>query len=151
MAASLGASAITPKCGRIGLRDPPEIIDRLRPAPLSASIDLVDRDHLARLRLGQQILVVETPPGGRIAAEGLAPIGGVAALARRHVENSHLDDIARRGPEQRHRPGADVNTEPLAGTAAVDRGIDRPGATSVDILAVPGPVKDAFRAGIPQD
>jgi len=34
---------------RIGLRRPPEIIDRLRPVPLPCCIDLEDRDDLAGL------------------------------------------------------------------------------------------------------
>ena len=57
---------------RIGLRHPAEIVDGLRPVAFAGGVDLVDRDHLARLRLGQQVVVVKAPPGGRVAAEGLA-------------------------------------------------------------------------------
>ena len=54
---------------RIGLRRPAEIIDRLRPVALPAGIDFVDRADLARLRLGNQVVVLEAPPCRRIASE----------------------------------------------------------------------------------
>src|SRR5258707_223538 len=142
---------VVPDAKGIGLRRPAEVIDCLRPVPISSGIELVDRDHLTRLRLGQQILVVEAPPGGRIAAEGLAFIGWIAAFARLHVEDPDLDDIARRGSANRNRTGTDVNAEPFSGPAAMDRRIHRPGAAPVNILAVPGPVKHALRAGIALD
>ena len=44
---------------RIGLRRPAEIVDRLRPVALTGGVDLVDRADLARLRLVDQLLVVE--------------------------------------------------------------------------------------------
>src|SRR4051794_18598141 len=56
----------------IGLWRPAEIIGGLRPISLPGCINLVDRHHLARLRLGQKILVVESPPGGGIAAKRFA-------------------------------------------------------------------------------
>jgi len=50
------------------LEDPvaSEVINRLGPVSLSTGVDHVDSDHFARLRLGDQFLLVETPPGGRI-------------------------------------------------------------------------------------
>src|SRR5262245_66100670 len=55
----------------IRLRRPLEVVDRLRPVALTGRVDLVDRDHLAWLRIGEQILVVKAPPGGRVTAEAL--------------------------------------------------------------------------------
>ena len=54
---------------RIGLRHPAEVVDRLRPVALPTGIDFVDRANLARFRIGDQLLVVKTPPGRRVAAE----------------------------------------------------------------------------------
>src|SRR5262245_15697981 len=104
MSASFGATPMTPKCGRIGmrtffedvvvllhdrmvdrhawivddlvhdtirigLRNPAEVIDRVRPVLLPAGVDLVDRAHLAGLRFSKQIIVMKAPPGRRVAAE----------------------------------------------------------------------------------
>src|SRR5258708_12836060 len=64
---------------RIGLRRPAEIVDRLRPVALTGGVDLVDRADLARLRLGDQLLVVEAPPCRRVPAACLAALGPLAA------------------------------------------------------------------------
>jgi hypothetical protein len=54
---------------RIGLRHPGEVINRLRPIALAGGIDFVDRANLARFRVGDQVLVVEAPPGRRLENE----------------------------------------------------------------------------------
>jgi hypothetical protein len=51
---------------RISLRRPSQVINRLGRVSLSTGVDHIDSDHFARLRLGDQFLLVETPPGGRI-------------------------------------------------------------------------------------
>jgi hypothetical protein len=54
---------------RVGLRRPLKIVDGLRPIALPGGIDLVDGDDLALLGLGDQLLVMEAPPRGGVAAE----------------------------------------------------------------------------------
>ncbi len=63
---------------RISLRYPAIVVDRLRPVAGARGVDLVDGDHLSRLRIIHQILVMEAPPGGGIAAEGLTLVVGIA-------------------------------------------------------------------------
>src|SRR3954469_12538068 len=116
---------------RIGLRRPAEIVDRLRPVALSAGVDLVDRDDLARLRLGEQLLVVEAPPRGGIAAERLARIGRIGARARLHVHDADFEDVARLGAADEDRTGADVHPEAFTGAAAEQLAVDRSGAAAV--------------------
>jgi hypothetical protein len=55
----------------IGLRGPREIINGFCPVAFASGIDLVDRDHFARLRLGEQVFIVKPPPCGRVAAKSL--------------------------------------------------------------------------------
>ena len=114
-------------------------------------VEFVDRDDLARLRFGNQVVVVEAPPGRRIAAEGAAGKGGIAAGARLHIEDPHLEHIARLGAVDINRAGANMHAEPFAGTAPMDRCVERPGAAPVDILRVLRPVEDALRAGVARD
>src|SRR5947208_1629075 len=64
--------------GRVGLRSPSEIIHGFRPVAFAGGVDLVDRDHFARVRLGEQVLIVKAPPCGRVAAESLSGIFGLA-------------------------------------------------------------------------
>ncbi len=66
-------------------------------------VDLVDRDDLARLRIREEILVVKTPPRSRVAAEALALEPRIRARARPHVDDAHLEDVARHGTLHRHR------------------------------------------------
>ncbi len=136
---------------RIGLRRPAEIVDRLGPVALPAGVDLVDRADLARLRLGDELLVMESPPCRRVAAERLAGIGRVGAGPRLHVDDADFENIAGLGAADRDRPGADVHAEALAGTAAQELAVDGPGAAAVDALLVPGPQEYAFGAGIAFD
>src|SRR6185503_2326178 len=114
---------------------PPEAVDRLRPAALAGGVDLVDRDDLAGPGLGQQILVVEAPPRGGVAAEALAR--ELPARPRPHVDDADLEDIAGHRPFHRHRPRADVHAEALARPAPEERGLHRPGAPAIDPLALP--------------
>ena len=135
---------------RVGLRHPAVIVDRARPVA-AVVVEFVDRDDLARLRFGNQVVVVEAPPGRRIAAEGAAGKGGIAAGARLHIEDPHLEHIARLGAVDINRAGANMHAEPFAGTAPMDRCVERPGAAPVDILRVLRPVEDALRAGVARD
>ena len=89
---------------RIGLRHPAVVVDRARPVPIAGGIDLVDGDHLAGLRLLDHVVVVEAPPRRGIAAEGLAGIGGVAARARRDVEDLDLEHVAGSAPHTKIGP-----------------------------------------------
>src|SRR5262245_22125333 len=54
---------------RIGLRCPAEIVDSLSPISLATGVDFIDRAYLAWFRVGDEILILETPPRRRIAAE----------------------------------------------------------------------------------
>ena len=103
---------------RIGLRRPAEIVDRLRPVALPAGVDLVDGDDLARLRLGDQFLVVEAPPCGGVAAERFADIGRIGAGSRLHVDDADFEDVARLGAADINRPGADVHPKAFTRTSA---------------------------------
>ena len=110
-----------------------------------------NRDHFARFRLSQQIIVVEPPPCRRIAAESAALECRIAAAARLNVDNPHFEHIARFGISHEDRAGADVNPEPLTCTTPVDRRIDGPGSTPLDILGVLCPKKDALGPRISLD
>src|SRR5208282_101622 len=136
---------------RIGLRYPAVIVDRTGPVAAFRSIDLIDRDDLARLWLGQQIVVVEAPPCRRIAAESAALERDITAATRYHIENPHLEHVTRFGVTHKDGAGADMNAEPLAGAAPMDRAIHRSGTAPVDILGVFCPKKDTLRARIALD
>ena len=131
---------------RIGLRRPAEIIDRLRPVALSAGVDFVDRADLARLRLGEQVVVLEAPPCRRVAAERLAGIGRIGAWPRLHVHDADFENVARLGAADIDRTGADVHAEAFAGAAAQQLAVDRPGAAAIDALLILGPQEHALSA-----
>ena len=136
---------------RIGLRRPAEIVDRLRPVALAAGVDFVDRADLARLRVGDQIVVVEAPPRRRVAAERLAGVGRIGARPRLHVHDANFEDVARLGAADIDRTGADVHAEAFACAAPEELAVDRPGAAAIDALLVLGPQKDALGARIALD
>src|SRR6516164_3240184 len=100
---------------RIGLRYPAVIVDRTRPVALPRGVDLINRDDLARLWLGKQIIVLEAPPGGRIAAKSAPLERSIAAGA-----GPHLEHVARLSVPHKDGAGTDVNAEPLASPAPVD-------------------------------
>src|SRR5258708_23110045 len=77
--------------GGVGLRSPSEIIHGFRPVAFAGGVDLVDRYHFARLRLGEQVLIVKAPPCGRVAAESLPGILRIGARPGRDVDNIDLD------------------------------------------------------------
>ncbi len=135
----------------IGLRHPAIVVDRLGPVLGTARIDLVDGDHLARLRLLDQVVVVKAPPRRGIAAEGLAGEVGIAARPRRQIEDLDLEHVAGLGAAHEDRAGQDMDAKALARAAAVHRGVHRPGATAVDALAALIPAEHALRPGIALD
>ena len=118
----------------VGLRGPAEIIDRLRPVALSTGIDLVDRADLARLRLGDQVAVLEAPPRRGVAAERSARVGRVGAGAGLHVHDAHLEDVAGLGAADVDRARADVHAKAFAGAASQKLAVDRSGAAAVHAL-----------------
>src|SRR5262245_61097610 len=130
----------------VALRRPAKIVHSVRMFALP--VDLVDRDDLARLWLGQQVVVMKAPPGRRVAAECATEEPGICAGAQPDVENTKLDHIARLSVCDRDRPGAQVDAEPFAGATPENRCIHWAGAAPIDILSLPGPVEDAFSAGI---
>ncbi len=134
--------------GGIGLRRPAEVVDAFRPVPLAARVDLVDGDHLARLGIGQQLLVVEAPPGRRVAPEALALVLRVGARPRPDVDDPDLEDVSRLGLANRDRARADVDAEAFAGAPPEERRVHRAGAAPVHALALLVPVEDALRARI---
>src|SRR6185369_2171844 len=136
---------------RIGLRRPPEAVDGARPVPLARGVQLVDRDDLARARLGQEILVLKTPPRGSVAAEALPRVPRVRARPRAHVQDAHLEHVAGLGPAHGDRPRADVHALPLTRATAEPARVHRSGTAAVHTLALPVPAKDALRAGIAPD
>src|ERR1700722_6325343 len=98
---------------RIGLRLPAIRVKPARMRPGRIVEDLVDRHHLARLRLGNELVIVIAPPRRHAGAE--YPPGIFRALARtRHdVANTHLKYVAGLGIPDGDRPGADVHPEPF--------------------------------------
>ena len=135
----------------VGLRRPLEIVDGIRPVALAGRVDLVDGYDLARLRLRHQLLVMEAPPRGRVAAERLSRMGGVRTGARLDVHDPQLDDVAGLGAAHIDRAGADVHTEALAGAAPQQLAVDRTGAAPVHAFLVLGPQVDALGAGVTLD
>ena len=86
------------------------------------------------------------------AAALLPKLSGVLRVRARpglHVDDPHLEDVARLRSAHRHRSGADVHAQPLARSAPEERGLHRPGAPPVDTLALPIPVEDRLRPRIP--
>jgi hypothetical protein len=134
---------------RIGLRRPDVVVDRLGER-LARGIELEDRDHLARLRLLDQVVIVKAPRGRDVGTEAAAGMAGIAARARPDVEDTDLQDIAGLGVLDRHRTGQKMNADAFAG-AALERTFDRPRAAADYRFVLPGPVKDALGAGIVGD
>ena len=132
----------------IGLWRPLEIINGLRPVAFAGRVDLVDRDHFARLGLGQQVLVVKPPPCGGVAAESLAAVLRIGAGSGSDVDDAQLDHVAFLRPADEDRAGADMHAKAFAGAASEQRSIHWPGAASVDTLFVLGPQEHAFGAGV---
>src|SRR5262249_22677464 len=123
----------------IGLRRTAEVVDRLRPISLPTGVDFVDRADLAWLRVGDQILVLETIPCRRIAPEGLARIRRVGAGPWLHVHDADFEDVARLGPADVHRASANVHAESLARAAPEQLAVDGPSAATIDAFLFPGP------------
>ena len=118
---------------------------------LAVGEDLVDRHRLARLRAGEQLVVVIAPPRRDAGAEHPALISRIAARPRHDVEDAHLQHVAGLRVLHRDRAGADVHAEPFAGAAAEHGGIHRTGAATIDVLPSCGPAEHAFGAGIARD
>jgi len=123
----------------IGLRHPAIVVDGFRPVFAAGRIDLVDGDDLARLRLLDHVVVVITPPGSRIAAEGLAAEVRIAGRTRAEIENAYLEDVARLGAADVDRTGEDMDAKALAGAASMDGSIHRSGAPAIDALVASSP------------
>jgi hypothetical protein len=98
----------------IRLGRPREVVDRAGPVLLPGGIELVDGDHLARLRLGQEILVMESPPGSGIAPEALSFVLGIGARTGSDVDDPDFEDIAGRGSPDRNGACADMHPEPFS-------------------------------------
>ncbi|EGK70344.1 hypothetical protein METUNv1_03249 [Methyloversatilis universalis FAM5] len=136
---------------RVGLRRPLEVVHRLRPVAVQPGVDFVDGDHFAVLRLGDQVLVVEAPPGGRIDAEALALVRRVGARPRRHIDDAHLEHVAFFRTLHVHRTGTDVHAQAFAGAPAEQAGVHRPGAAPVHALFLLVPVEHALGARVALD
>src|SRR5258708_23215757 len=104
--------------GRVGLRSPSEIIHGFRPVAFTGGVDLVDRDHFAWLRLGEQVLIVKAPPCGRVAAESLSGIWRVDARPGRDVDDAQLDHVTLLGAAYADRAGPDMPAEAFACAAS---------------------------------
>src|SRR5947208_2136186 len=81
-------------------------VDRTSPVAAACRVELIDGDHLARLRLGQQIVVLEAPPSGGVAAESSARESRIPATARLHIHDPHREHVARLGIAHQDRAGA---------------------------------------------
>ena len=100
----------------IGLRRPDVIVDGLCER-LARRVEFEDRDDLARLRLLDQVVIVEAPARRDVGAEAAAGVAGVAARPRPHVEDAHLQDVAGLGALDRHRAGEQMHADAFAGAA----------------------------------
>ena len=74
---------------------------------------------------------------------------GIGRGPRLHVEDAHLEDVAGLGAPHGDRAGADMHAQALAGAAAEERGVHRPGAAAVHALLVLGPEKTLSAPGSP--
>ena len=136
---------------RIGLGDPLKIVDRHRPVFVAAGIEFVDRDHLARFWVGQQVIVLEAPPSRCVAAEGLALVGGVETAARLHIDDAHLENITGLSAAYCDGTGADMDAKPFARPPPVDRGVHGTGAAAVHVFFILGPQEHALGARVAFD
>ena len=134
---------------RIGLRRPDIVVDGACDR-LAGGVELEDGDDFARLRLLDQIVVVEAPGGRDVGAEAAPGMAGVTARARADVEDADFQHIAGLGILDRDRAGQQMDADPLAG-AALERAFDRPGAAPHHRLLLARPVKDALGAGVAGD
>src|SRR4030095_12122793 len=114
----------------IGLRAPSEIVHGFRPVAFARRVNLVDRDHFARFGFGQQVLIVETPPCRRVAAESLSGILWIGTRPGRDVDNAQLDHVTLLRAAYVDRAGADVYAKALSCTTPEQRGIHRSCAAS---------------------
>jgi hypothetical protein len=124
----------------IGLRRPHVVVDRLR-IGLAGGVELEDGDHLARLGLFDQVAVMEAPVRCRVRAEAATGKAMVAARARLHIEDAHLQHIARLGAFHHHRPGQQVHAHALA-FALLEGPRDRPCAAPRNGLVFARPGED---------
>ena len=132
----------------IGLWHPTEIVDRLRPVALPASVDFVDCADLARLWFRKQIFVVETPPRRRITPERFASVCRISARPRLYVHDPNFQDVTGLRAADCDRTGANVHAVAFTGSALA---VHRSGAAAIDALLVLGPQIDALDAGIALD
>jgi hypothetical protein len=100
---------------------------------------------------GDQLLVMEAPPGCGIHAEALALVLRVGARPRRHVDDAHFEHVALFRALHVNRPGAYMYTEAFARTASEQAGVHRPGTAADDALLLLVPVEDAFGTRITPD
>ena len=133
---------------RICLRRPDIVVDSLGER-LARRIELVDRDDLARLRLLNQVLVVEPPVCRRVRAEAAARVARAAAWARADVEDAHFEDVAGLCVFDRDRAGEQVHADSLAGAPLESD--DWAGAAPVHGFFLARPVEDRLGAGIVLD
>src|SRR5882724_11444972 len=109
---------------RISLRRPDVVVDRLRKR-LARGVEFEDGDDLARLRLLDQVVIVEAPVGGGIGAKAFSGMAGVTGWPWPHVENAHFEYVTRLGVFDRDRPSQQMHADAFAG-AADERTFGRP-------------------------
>ena len=133
----------------IGLRRPDIVIDRAREG-FARGVELEDGDDFTRLRLFDQVVILESPVGGGVGAEASADMGVMTARARAHVEDAHLEDVARLGVFDRNWPGHEMHAQAFAG-AADEGAFGRAGAAPRHRLLLARPQEYAFGARIVGD
>src|SRR5438552_16758002 len=101
---------------RIVLRRPDIIVDGLGER-LARGVELEYGDDLARLRLLDQVVVMEAPVRGDVGAEAFAGVAGAAARPRPDVEDAHFKDIAGLRVFDRDRPSQQMHAEAFARSA----------------------------------
>src|SRR5690242_7004417 len=115
----------------IRLRHPAVVVHRPRAIALSRSVDVIDRHDLPLFRFFADVVVLEAPPCGSVAAKGFPPMGRICTWARTHVDEANLQYVARLCASHRYGSRANVYAETAS---RADLVIHRTRATAVNIL-----------------
>src|ERR1700738_3486510 len=130
----------------IGLGSPYIIIDCFRKR-LARGVEFEDRDDLARLRLLDEVVVVEAPIRRGVGTKAAAGVAGVTTGARPDVQDDDLQYVAGLCILDSNWPSQQMNADAFA-RPSNKRPLGRTGATANDRLMLAGPMENAFRTRI---
>lgn len=130
---------------RVGLRRPLIVVHGARPIAFALRVQFVDGYDSALLRLFDQIVVLKTPPGRRVAAETFTAMLCIPARPWAHVDDADFEYVARLSAGHGDGPGANVRSP--TGARAILR-IHRACAAAIDGLLCFDPMVDFFDADV---